>query len=94
MDASPSQSETLSPGFLDLVMRALTDEDYRDRFFTDRESAVEGYRLSELDRRSLDHLSREQLEEQAKEMTQSSATAIGIGIGVSGHFDTPGGTTR
>jgi hypothetical protein len=80
--ASAAQPQTVSPQFMELVGRALTDTDFRDRLFTDREAAASEYTLTDIDEKALDELTREQLEEQAEVLTHASDVTISIKISV------------
>jgi hypothetical protein len=79
MAASPSQ-EGVSPAFMELVGRAITDEQFRDRLYSDREAAVADYRLTDVDQTALDELTRDKLEEQAEVLTHASQISISIKI--------------
>ncbi len=87
MEASAAQPQVVSPAFLELVGRALTDVDFRDLLYSDREAATREYSLTEIDEQSLDELTRERLEEQAEVMTH--ATNVAISVTVKGTFATP-----
>lgn len=82
MEASQGRPQSVSSDFLELVGRALTDEQYRDLLYSDREAAVEDYRLTEIDNEALDQLTRDKLEEQAEVLTHSSQISISIVVRV------------
>jgi hypothetical protein len=75
-----------SPGLIELLGRAVTDDRFRETLFTDQEDAVKGYMLTDADREALSNLSRETLEEQAKRFGSSSATAVQVSVVVKGTF--------
>lgn len=75
MDASNA-----SPGLTELLGRALTDTEFRDLLYSDRDAAVRDYQLSETDLQALQNLSREALDEHAQQFAEGSATEITIAI--------------
>jgi hypothetical protein len=77
MDATQGRP---SQGLTELIGRALTDRDFRESLFRDRAKAVERYELSPADLEALDHLSRETLEEHARQFSEGDALALTIGI--------------
>jgi len=79
MAASPSK-EGVSPAFMELVGRAITDEQFRDRLYSDRQTAIADYQLTDVDEAALEDLTREKLEEQAEVMTHASQISISIKI--------------
>jgi len=82
MEASPARPQGVSSAFLELVGRALTDDQFRELLYNDRSAAVADYDLTEADEEALDQLTREKLEEQAEVLTHSSQVAISIVVRV------------
>jgi hypothetical protein len=89
MEASAEQPQMVSPQFLELVGRALTDTEFRDLLYSDREAATSGYTLTDVDEQSLDEMTRERLEEHVEVMTHTTSTAVSVGITIKGTFATP-----
>ncbi|GAA5118988.1 hypothetical protein GCM10023320_24000 [Pseudonocardia adelaidensis] len=77
MDATGSEP---SRGFTELIGRALTDEQFRDSMFRDRAAVVEPFALTPTDLEALDSLSRETLDEHARQFAEGNATALTISI--------------
>jgi hypothetical protein len=71
------QPESVSPGLVELIGRALTDERFRESLLNDEENAVRGYALTDADREALSK-SKESLEEQAQGFIDSTATVAKI----------------
>jgi hypothetical protein len=69
-----------SKGLTELIGRALMDEKFRDKLFSNRSEAVQGYNLSETDQSALDKLSREDLQQNAEVFGSASDLAIKIVI--------------
>jgi hypothetical protein len=82
----PGQQHQPSPGLIELLGRAVTDERFRETLYTDQADATKGYMLTDADREALANLPRETLEEQAKRFGTSSATALQISVVVKGTF--------
>ena len=80
MNVSSSSSQGVSPGLTELLGRALTDVDFRESLYRDRETAVREYSLTETDLRALQNLDRETLEEHARQFAEGSATELTISI--------------
>jgi len=82
MDTSASGNEPqgASPGLTELLGRALTDSEFRDMLYSNREAAVRDYQLTETDLQALQNLSREALDEHARQFAEGSATEITIAI--------------
>jgi hypothetical protein len=78
MEASAAQPQTVSPQFLELLGRALTDSDFRELLYNDREAATREYSLTDIDEQSLDEMTRERLEEHLDVMAHSTSTAIAV----------------
>jgi hypothetical protein len=87
MDAreQPGQAQ-VSPGLVELIGRAMTDERFREALYTNREHAVRGYRLTDFDREALANLPREKLEEQVNRFGAGTATGIEVGVVIKGSF--------
>jgi hypothetical protein len=82
----PERQHQPSAGLVELLGRAVTDEHFRDKLYSDQEDATKGYMLTDADRQALANLPREELEQQAQRFGASSATAISIGITIKGTF--------
>jgi hypothetical protein len=82
----PGQQPQPSPSLVELLGRAVTDEQFRDKLYTDQENATKGYMLTDADREALANLPRDELEKQAQRFGAGSATAISIGISIKGSF--------
>jgi hypothetical protein len=82
MDNSGSGNGTqgASPGLTELLGRSLTDAEFRDLLYSDREAAVREYQLTETDLQALRNLDREALDEHARQFAEGSATEITIAI--------------
>jgi len=80
------QEHKPSDGLIELLGRAVTDEQFRDKLYSDQEDATKGYILTDADRMALANLPRDELEQQAQRFGASSATAISIGISIRGSF--------
>lgn len=80
MTTSSDQPQGVSPGFTELLGRALTDADFREALYRDQEAAVRDYRLTEADLVALQKLDRESLEEHARQFAAGGATELTIGI--------------
>jgi hypothetical protein len=65
---------------MELVGRALTDTEFRELLYRDREAAVQDYQLTPADMEALDKLDRDVLEEHARQFAAGGATEITIGI--------------
>jgi hypothetical protein len=76
----------VSPGLIELIGRAITDESFRETLYSDRDDAVKGYMLTESDKAALAELPRDALEQQAQRFGTSSAVGVSIGITVKGSF--------
>jgi hypothetical protein len=87
MEASPGKPQTVSPQFLELVGRALTDADFRERLYSDRESATSEFTLTDIDEQALDEMTKERLEDHAEVMAHTSDVRISVVI--KGTFATP-----
>jgi hypothetical protein len=85
MEASPAKPQVVSQQFLELVGRALTDEEYRDLLYSDRDAATSEYSLTAIDEEALNELTRERLESQVEVMTHA-ASNVTISIKVSVKF--------
>jgi len=85
---TPGQGQQHQPsdGLIELLGRAVTDEQFRDKLYTDQEDATKGYMLTDGDRMALANLPRDELEQQAQRFGASSATAISIGVSIKGSF--------
>jgi hypothetical protein len=82
MEASSAQPEVVSQQFLELVGRALTDKEFRDLLYSDREAATKEYSLTAVDEQALDEMSEERLEDHAEVMTHEANVTISIKISV------------
>jgi hypothetical protein len=82
----PERQHQPSPGLVELLGRAVTDEQFRDKLYSDQEDATKGYILTDADRDALSNLPRDELDQQAKRFGATSATAISIGITIKGSF--------
>jgi hypothetical protein len=71
-----------SPGFTELLGRALTDGPFREQLFADPASAAKEYKLTEGDRAALENLDRETLDKQAGELGDRKASSTTIAVGV------------
>jgi len=73
-----------SKGLTELIGHALIDEQYRNLLFDNRAEAIKQYNLSDIDLNALDHLSRQDLEQNAEVF--GSETALLIKIVIKGTF--------
>jgi hypothetical protein len=80
------QQHQPSPGLIELLGRAVTDDQFREKLYSDQESATEGYMLTDTDREALASLPKEELENQARRFGTGSATGLTIGIYIKGSF--------
>ena len=87
MEASAAQPQTVSPQFLEIVGRALTDIQFRELLYSDREAATSEYSLTDIDEQALDEMTRERLEDHVEVAAHTSTLVIGIYI--KGTFATP-----
>jgi hypothetical protein len=77
---TPDPSDTPSPSLEELLGRALTDEEFRNRLYDDREEAIKDYDLTATDLTGLENLSRDELENFARRFAEHGASAITIMI--------------
>jgi hypothetical protein len=73
-------SAEVGGGLTELIGRALTDEKFRDKLFTQRSQAVAGYKLSKTDMKALENLSREDLQQSAEVFGSAAMPTISIKI--------------
>jgi hypothetical protein len=85
MEASAAQPQIVSQQFLELVGRALTDEEFRDLLYSDREAATSEYSLTAIDEEALNEMTRERLEDHVEVMTHA-ASNVTISIKISVKF--------
>jgi hypothetical protein len=83
MTSQGGQTQEAGAGFLEVVGRALTDEQFRELLYTDRAAATKEYTLTQADREALDRLPRQDLEEQAEVLAHTTDLTISIKISVS-----------
>ena len=83
-DAGKPKGPQASKGLTELIGKALMDEKFRDKLFDNRPEAIKGYNLTQTDRVALEHLTRQDLQQNAEVF--GSSTAISIGIRISGSF--------
>jgi hypothetical protein len=88
MEASQAQPQVVSQQFLELVGRALTDSEFRELLYSDRDAATSDYTLTDVDEQALDEMTKERLEDQAEVMAHT-ADATAIKIVIKGTFETP-----
>jgi hypothetical protein len=72
----------------EVLGRALVDDDFRRMLYEDRTTALAQYELSTQDQQVVASIPRETLEQHAQTFREGSVVgaAVGIGIGVAGHF--------
>ena len=80
------QQNMPSPGLIELLGRAVTDDQFRDKLYSDQEGATQGYMLTDSDRQALANLPKEELDNQAKRFGSASETGLTIGIYIKGSF--------
>ena len=83
-DAGQATVPQASKGLTELIGRALMDEKFREKLFNDRAEAVKEYNLTQTDQVALEHLTPQDLQQNAEVF--GSASAISIGIRISGSF--------
>jgi hypothetical protein len=79
-DSTPDPSQTPSPSLEELLGRALTDDEFRNRLYDDREQAIKDYKLTASDLAALDNLPRDELENYAQRFAAHGAPALTIMI--------------
>ena len=85
-----SQKEP-SSALNEVFSRALLDEEFRDRLYSEPAAALSEYKLSDVDTQILESIPRETLDGTAKGLREgsvvgASAQSVEIGVRVSGHF--------
>jgi ADP-ribosylglycohydrolase len=78
--ATEQRPPQASRGLTELLGRALTDHEFRDQLFRDRNAATHGYQLTPADHAALENLDRGQLDQQAQKLSAGSASAMAISI--------------
>jgi TfuA protein len=86
MESESKQQPEVSPGLIELIGRAITDERFREELYTDQEDATKGYMLTDADHEALANLPRETLDEQARRFGAASATGVQVSIVIKGSF--------
>jgi hypothetical protein len=81
MSTQPPTSQQPA-GLTELLSRALTDPDFRELLFTDKETAVAAYQLSPGDLAAIENLAREAIEEQVTKLRESPTNDLKIAIGI------------
>jgi hypothetical protein len=74
------QPPQASPGLTELLGRALTDDEFRERLFSDQAAATREFQLTETDRAALEDLDRAMLDREAGKLAAGSASALAISI--------------
>lgn len=69
-----------SAGLTELIGRALTDEEFRQRLYEDRQSTIADFELTRTDLKALDELSIDELEEQAARLGGRASITIKVVI--------------
>jgi hypothetical protein len=83
MASQGGQTQEAGAGFLEVVGRALTDDQFRELLYTDRAEATKSYTLTQADQDALDRLPRQDLEQQAEVLAHTSDLAISVKISIS-----------
>jgi hypothetical protein len=73
-------AQKTTTGLAELIGRALTDKEFRQRLFDDRKAALRGVSLSAADQEALDSLTREDLDRHAALMGDKTALTIKVVI--------------
>ena len=84
--SSQGQPPTPSPALIEVLGRAVTDDQFREKLYSDQEGATQGYMLTDIDREALANLPKEELDNQAQRFGSASATGLTIGIYIKGSF--------
>ncbi|PYS90787.1 MAG: hypothetical protein DMF64_14025 [Acidobacteria bacterium] len=82
--SSQQAAGVVSPALQELIGRAITDRDFRKALFADREKATRGYKLTPIDRESLNRIRPADLEQQAAMMANKVNITIMVKITI--HF--------
>lgn len=87
MSPTPNKPEPGRAGLTELLARALTDSQFREKLFSDREAAVQEYQLSQGDLEAVAHLDRKEIDQQAQSLAHGASSRAGVRLVQRIHVD-------